>query len=99
MSNEISKNGNITYFKVGTIRFPNCNTKTLLFIYSDLRSATELLQDYKNCLGDAIIEAHNYNIRIPSKRLSQYNHELLQSLPEINFNNCVKIKGKNSCFT
>ena len=34
-------------------------------------------------MGDAIIEAQNYNIRIPSKILSQYNHELLQSLPEI----------------
>ena len=61
MSNEILKNGNVTYFKVGTmqLRFPNCNIKTLIFIYSDLRSATELLQDYKKCLGDAIIEAQN----------------------------------------
>ena len=47
------------------------------------RSATELFQDYKNCLGDAITEAQNYNIRIPSKFLSQYNYELLQLLPEI----------------
>ena len=61
------------------------------------RSATELFQDYKNCLGDAIIEAQNYNIRIPSKRLSQYNHELLQSLPEIKEQKQESIKKEFKC--
>ena len=61
------------------------------------RSATELFQDYKNCLEDAIIEAQNYNICIPSKRLLQYNHELLQSLPEIKEQKQELIKKEFKC--
>ena len=34
-------------------------------------------------MDDAIIEAHSYNICIPSKTLSQFNHDLLNSFHEL----------------
>ena len=57
---------------VGTMRllFPNCNIKTLYFIYSDIRSA-RLQEMFGEC----------YIIAFPAKNYD--NHELLQSLPEI----------------
>lgn len=43
----------------------------------------EEIQHYKKCLEDAIIEAHSYNICIPRNTLSQFNHDLLNSFPQL----------------
>ena len=47
------------------------------------RTIKEVIQDYKKYLDDAIIEAHSYDICIPSKTLSQFNHDLLNSFHEL----------------